>query len=251
MNIAKFTSPDFIIGKILVFGRAVVSAILLLIRKPSKESLRKVALILRVSPIYTMLSSERLSALYDIVQTINNGNVEGVIVECGTWNGGSAAMMAASCRNSKTSTLRRAFWLFDSFQGLPRPGEKDADEEKQSFFHGWNKGDPAKVKKIFEKLRLPIEDVKIIPGWFNETLKQTNILKIAVLHIDADWYDSVKVVLDSLYDKVVSGGIIVIDDYGRWQGAKMAVDDYLKEHDIKNVKLEKIDSSAVFFLKPV
>ena len=95
-----------------------------------------------------------------------------------------------------------------------------------------------------------MENVKIIAGWFDSTLSETDINTIAVLHIDADWYDSVKVALEKLYEKVVPDGFIVVDDYWLWQGCREAVKDYIKEHKIEGIVMKKVEC-AVYFQKPM
>ena len=237
MNIIKLITPDYITGRILYLGKAILDIFFLLIRKPSRQSLRFARLILQVTPRYTMVQSMRLIKLYDLVKEVNALNLAGDIVECGVWNGGSAAVMAVACRDDKIHPQKRSFWLFDSFKGLPKPGERDGENEKRFYFEGWTKGDVKNVKDVFNKLCLSLEDVKIIPGWFDSTLKVADVGQTAILHIDADWYESVKTVLENLYDKVIPGGFIVLDDYGRWEGCRAAVDDYIKEHNIKGVKI--------------
>jgi O-methyltransferase len=139
----------------------------------------------------------------------NLKNIPGDIVECGVWNGGSAAVMGVACYEGSTPS-RRKFWLFDSFQGLPRPGEHDGKFERDAYFQGWNRGEINKVNKIFTSLRIPLDELNIIPGWFEATLKETPIKEIAMLHVDVDWYDSVTTVLETLYCKVVPDGYIVL-----------------------------------------
>ena len=86
----------------------------------------------------------------------------------------------------------------------------------------------------------------------DETSEQTADLQtIALLHIDADWYASVKIVLETLYDKVVEGGFVVLDDYWRWPGCREAVTDYLKERQIQGVVLKRADWHGVYFQKPI
>lgn len=250
MNIFKLVTPDFVIGKILSVGKSVLDILLLLIRKPSKKPIQFAWLILQVKPKYTMLSTYRLINLYDLVQESNALDLSGDIVECGVWNGGSAAIMGVACRDDKTHFKTRKIWLFDSFQGLPRPGKRDGKRERNCYFEGWNKGDIEKVVKIFKKLGVSLENVKIIAGWFDSTLSAADINTIAVLHIDADWYNSVKVVLEKLYEKVVPGGFVVVDDYWLWQGCREAVKDYIKEHKIEGIVMKKIES-AVYFQKPM
>ena len=107
-----------------------------------------------------------------------------------------------------------------------------------------------KVKRIFRRFRLSLQHVNTVAGWFDETLQTAGVQTIALLHIDADWYASVKIVLETFYDKVVEGGFVVLDDYWRWPGYREAVTDYLKEHQIQGVVLKKADLHGVYFQKP-
>ena len=72
-----------------------------------------------------------------------------------------------------------------------------------------------------------------------------------MLHIDADWYDSVKVVLDTFYDKVIPGGFVVLDDYGLWQGCGQAVKDFIVERSIKDVVVKPIGRDGAYFQKAI
>src|SRR5437867_678284 len=128
MNITKLLAPDFISGKILVTGKAIFDIIALLVSNPSKQSLKFARLILQVKPTYTMVKNKNLINLYNLVKMVNSLNLHGDIVECGVWNGGSAATMGVACMEDKSlSNGARNLWLFDSFQGLPLPGERDGN----------------------------------------------------------------------------------------------------------------------------
>ena len=252
LNIIRLKNPDSILGKMLCLARMALELMILLIRKPSKRSARFARLTLQVTP-HTMVSTTRLINLYDLVQKANALNFPGDIVECGVWNGGSSAIMGVACQDDKTHFRERNLWLFDSFQGLPQPGERDGKAERDYYFEEWCKGDIRKVTKILDNLEVSLENVKIIAGWFDSTLSSIDInTQIAVLHIDADWYDSVKVVLEKLYDKVVQGGFIVLDDYYKWEGCKKAADQYLKEHKIGGIVLKQVNKrGAAYFQKPI
>ena len=167
------------------------------------------------------------------------------------WNGGSAAIMGVADRDDETSGKVRKLWLFDSFRGLPPPSNKDGKQARETYFQGWCQGEPEKVKRIFCRFRLSVQHVNIIAGWFDETLQTAGVQTIALLHIDADWYASVKIVLETFYDKVVEGGFVVLDDYWRWPGCREAVTDYLREHQIQGVVLKKADLHGVYFQKPL
>ena len=167
----------------------------------------------------------------NFLKKINSRRVEGDIVECGVYNGGSAAMMAAPQVSNKV----RHIWLFDSFEGLPLPTEDDGVYERENYHNGWCEGSIEKVKEIFQSIDFPNQRLHITKGWFENTLPRETqkIRQIALLHIDADWYESVKICLETFYPKVSKGGYIVIDDYGKWEGCKKAVDEYLSGNNIR------------------
>jgi O-methyltransferase len=193
---------------------------------------------------YTAVFVPRLVALYKLSEEINLRSLPGDIVECGVYNGGSAAIMASHC---ETSPVDRNVWLFDSFEGLPKPTDKDGDEAPA--YEGWCHGDLSKVKKVLRKLRIPESRVHIIKGWFQDTFPSVRIGDIAILHIDADWYESVKLCLEKFYDSVQPGGYIVLDDYGDWEGCRIATDEFLKQHSL-DVKLIQVDYTGYYFQKP-
>lgn len=250
MRLVHFLSPHFITGKIVITGKAIFDLFGLLIRNPSKESLRLAQLILQVKPTYTMVKNTCLINLYHLVRRVNALNLPGDIVECGVWNGGSAAIMGVANMEDRNSATSRKLWLFDSFQGLPSPGSQDGNIATESYFEGWLTGDVKKVERIFHKLHIPLDDVRIIPGWFEETLKTVPLTTISVLHIDADWYHSVKLVLEIFYDRVVSGGFIVFDDYGYWEGCNRAVEDFVSEKGIRGITISRIGPVGAYFQKP-
>jgi O-methyltransferase len=249
VNTIKLLSPDFAVGKALVKGKAILQAIYFIIRNPNRESIRIVNLILQVKPNFTMVRNNNLINLYRSVQIVNQEDLLGDIVECGVWNGGSAAVMGASCKEG-VSPKKRSIWLFDSFQGLPPPDERDSDKERKFYFNGWNKGNIDNVEVIFKDFGISLKDVHIVPGWFQSTLKSAPIKNIAILHIDADWYDSVKIVLDELFNKVVPNGFIVLDDYFYWQGCKKAVHDFFSENNINQSIIQEVGKDGAYFRKP-
>lgn len=250
MNIAKLLSPDFIIGKILISIKAIVDIALLVIMHPSKKSLSFAKLVFRVKPKFTMVRNENLRVLYDLVCRVDKLQLAGDIVECGVWNGGSAAIMGVALMEDPQRTQERTIWLFDSFRGLPSPGQKDGDFEKNFYFKGWSTGDAALVKEIFEKIGFPLEKIMIVPGWFDQTLKRSPVKDIVLLHIDADWYDSVKTALEAFFDRVVPGGFVVFDDYQYWQGCGQALTDFFSQRGIKGVSIERVGRQGAYFQKP-
>ncbi len=208
------------------------------------NSFRMMRLVYRVRG-YTAVFVPRLVALYKLSEEINQRSMPGDIVECGVYNGGSAAIMASLCEKSPVS---RSVWLFDSFEGLPKPTDKDGNEAPA--YEGWCHGDLSKVKEVLRKLRIPESRVHIVKGWFQDTFPKVEIPKIAILHIDADWYESVKLCLEKFYDSVQPGGYIVLDDYGDWEGCRVAADEFLKKRAI-DVKLIQVDYTGFYFQKPL
>jgi predicted O-methyltransferase YrrM len=193
----------------------------------------------------TMCSNARLRGLYHACQYVVSRDIPGDVVECGSAQGGSAALMALTLRRMKS---RRKMWLFDTFEGLPAPSAQDPDFEVAELFTGTCVGTLEEVRELFQRLNVA-DDVEFVKGLFQETLPASSVSAIAVLHIDGDWYESVKVCLNVLYDKVVPGGMIQLDDYGYWQGARKAVDEFLAQREIR-VPLQRLDYSGRFLIKP-
>ena len=194
---------------------------------------------------YTMCSNARLRALYEGIRYVVNTNVPGDVVECGCAKGGSAALMALALRKFAS---RRTMWLFDTFRGLPAPTIEDPDYEIANLYAGSCVGSLEEVKHLFKTLQIT-DELRFVPGLFQSTLPTAPIAQIALLHIDGDWYESVKACLENLYDKVVPDGIIQFDDYGYWKGAKKAVDEFFDARGV-NPTLRRLDYSGRVLMKP-
>jgi len=182
---------------------------------------------------YTMVGLDRLKKLRELIRRLDEEGVAGDIVECGTCNGGSGALMAHTVSQGSRP---RHVWLLDSFQGLPPATEQDGADAQQ--WTGFCRGSQSSVRSVLQKLAVPEQSVTLVPGWFNETLPTLEVGEIALLHIDADWYESVLDVLEALYDRVVDGGYVVLDDYGYWEGCSRAWKDFC---DRRGLQLELID----------
>jgi hypothetical protein len=218
---------------------------------------RKLILFKKVYP-YTMVTYKKLSNIYDLSKLVEKEKMEGAFVECGVWKGGCAAVAAFNAKEAKSN---RKIWLFDSFEGLPEPTKEDgivAKEYSDNKAEGKLKaidrcvGPIEDVKKIFfDVLKINPEDVVIKKGWFQNTLpvEKNKIGPIAILRLDGDWYESTKCCLDNLYDNVVSGGYVVEDDYGHWEGSRKAIDEFLKRKGLSPI-IVKIDYAGIYFKKP-
>lgn len=171
---------------------------------------------------YTMLSRQRLIALERSVQSMVRGRVVGDIVECGTAAGGSAALMALWLKRLGSD---KTVYVFDTFEGLPPPTSDDPDYEKACQYTGRCRGELDEVKDLFQQLGV-LDRAVFIKGDFRDTLPGCGINRIALLHLDGDWYASTKVCLTYFYDRVEPGGVVHVDDYGAWQGCRKAVDEF-------------------------
>lgn len=173
-------------------------------------------------------------------------NIKGCIVECGVWKGGMIAAMA------DVLGKERDYFLFDSFEGLPKTKEIDGNAAIawQNNIQSPYYFDNCKIEMNFAEKAMQIssaEKYKIVKGWFSETLPKFNH-KIAILRLDGDWYDATMECLDCLYNQVNKGGIIIIDDYYTWDGCSSAVHDFLSKNKLLD-KIKQSGNGACFIIK--
>lgn len=192
---------------------------------------------------HTLVGPERLHNLFVLANRIETEKIPGDVLECGVCNGGTAALLAYSATHSK---LGRTVWLLDSFQGMPETSEIDGEAAKAHI--GKEKGDIARVNELLKSVGVNSRRVRILPGWFTETFPSVSAGQIALLNIDADWYESVKLCLETFYDRVSPGGFISIDDYGHWPGCRAAVDEFFEKRGL-TYPLQKVDYTAHWFQK--
>ncbi len=194
---------------------------------------------------YTMCGNARLRGLFHAVEHVVTNRIPGDLVECGTARGGSAALMGLALKHFGAS---RTVWVFDTFEGLPPPTAGDPDQARAGRYTGACRGNLEEVEAFFHRTGI-LGNCKLVKGLFRDTLPGCAVRTIAVLHLDCDWYESLKVCLDQLYDRVSSGGIIQIDDYGHWEGARKAVDAFLDRRGL-NVHLRRLDYTGRQVVKP-
>lgn len=192
---------------------------------------------------YTLVGPERIHNLFVLAQRIEQEEVPGDVIECGVCNGGTAALLARSATHSR---LNRTVWLLDSFQGMPETTSEDGEAAKAQI--GKEVGDPGRVRKVLEEVGANMSRVRIVPGWFQDTFPSVSASRIALLNVDADWYESVKLCLETFYDRVMVGGFISFDDYGHWPGCRKAVDEFFQSRQLP-YKLQQVDYTAHWFRK--
>lgn len=200
---------------------------------------------------HTHASVEYLLQLYTLTESVCKENITGHIVECGAWRGGSSAIMLYRERQLRNKSN---IYIFDSFEGFPEPKSIEIDGLKaQKIKTGelsWLKADVNDVILLLKRLKIYDNRVHIVKGWFDQTVIQASIDKISLLNIDADLYESNKVVLENLYHHVEKGGFVVNNDYGDiWIGAKKATDEFLTKQPV-TPKLVKIKKGGIYLRKP-
>jgi O-methyltransferase len=206
---------------------------------------------------YTMTTPPRVYALVRAVEYVVTRGVAGAIVECGVWRGGS--MMAAALTLLRLGVTDRELYLYDTFAGMPPPEEADttrsgvraadllAQEDEDS--HIWAIASLADVRAAVLSVGYPEERIHFVEGLVEETLPAAAPKEIALLRLDTDWYRSTKHELEQLYPRLAPGGVLILDDYGHWQGARRAVDEYFAENGI-TVLLNRVDGTARIGVKP-
>jgi O-methyltransferase len=159
-------------------------------------------------------------------------DVPGAVVECGTWRGGMIAALAEVLHAGPD----REFVLFDSFEGLPPASDIDGEramEWQRSIARSHLDNLNADVTEAQTSMRMANVDARVVKGWFDETVPTyaAERPRIALLRLDGDWYDSTMTCLVHLFPLVVSGGMVIIDDYESFDGCTRAVHDYLSQTD--------------------
>jgi hypothetical protein len=209
---------------------------------------------------YTMTTVARIEAVCSATEYILKYDIPGAFVESGVWMGGSS--MAAASTLVKHGVTDREMYLFDTFEGIPAPGEHDGLVGDWRSLEEWwqtenSKPDSAPfldapVEKVRSNMALTgydLDRVHLVPGLVQETLPVSAPKQIAFLRLDTDYYESTKVEMELLFPRLAVGGVLIIDDYGFTTGARKAVDEYLADYP-QPVFLHRIDSSGRLVIKP-
>lgn len=145
----------------------------------------------------------------------------------------------------------RKIWAADSFEGLPRPSAKeDSGYDFSKAKYPVLAISLEKVMEAFARYGLLFENLIFLRGWFRNTLPKAPVEKLALLRLDGDLYESTKDALENMYDKVVPGGFIIIDDYNVFEPCKRAVNEFREKRGIRDV-LVTIDPSSVYWRKGI
>jgi hypothetical protein len=197
---------------------------------------------------YTTSPRDRVAALHSAVEYIDRVHIPGAIVETGVWRGGS--MMVAALTLLDLGSIERDLYLFDTFAGMPEPTDVDRSGGTPALptwreHPDWMMASEADVRRAMLSTGYPEGRVHLVRGMVEETIPLEAPEQIALLRIDTDWYSPVRHSLEHLYPRLQSGGILILDDYGAWEGARKAVDEFFNG----SVFLQRIDYTARLVLK--
>ena len=191
--------------------------------------------IIRAVRPYTMTNVEKLYAVIMAARYVSQHDIPGAVVECGVWRGGSMHAMARAL--DAAGSHDRDLYLFDTFEGMTEPGPRDrrsdgrqAAELMASYgktSRVWAYASLEDVQEGFGHVPYPQEKVHFVKGPVEQTIPGEAPERIAVLRLDTDWYESTAHELTHLYDRLVPGGVLLLDDYGWWQGSREAVDEFV------------------------
>jgi O-methyltransferase len=206
---------------------------------------------------HTMTPPPRIYALARAIEYVVAREVPGAVVECGVWRGGS--MMAAALTLRRLGATDRELFLFDTFAGMTAASEEDVNAAGVRAANALPDaaGDSDlkaaagldDVRDAMYSVDYPRERIHLVEGPVEATLPGAAPEEIALLRLDTDWYASTKHELEHLYPRLAAGGVLILDDYGYWRGARRAIDEYVQENDVR-LLLNRIDNSARMAVKP-
>ncbi len=205
----------------------------------------------------TMTSMERIFGLIEAVKYVTKFNIPGDIVECGVWKGGS--MMAVAKTLVRANDTSRQLYLYDTYEGMSEPTEADAnfqnesaksllDKSDKGTSHVWAYSALETVQQGMVATNYPTGNIHYVKGKVEDTIPKEVPEKIALLRLDTDWYESTKHELIHLFPRLQAGGVLIIDDYGFWKGARKAVDEYFAENNIR-ILLCRMDNTGRIAIK--
>lgn len=207
----------------------------------------------------TMTSIERMYALWQAVRHVESAGIAGDLVECGVWRGGSA--MLAAITLLELGDTERVLHLYDTFAGMSEPTERDRDPSGASMADEWQThagrvDDPvfaygalSVVQANMRSTGWPEDRVRYLEGKVEDTIPAHLPERVALLRLDTDWYESTRHELEHLWDLLTPGGVLIVDDYGHWAGARQAVDEFFAARDDAPL-LTRIDYTGRIGVKP-
>jgi O-methyltransferase len=212
---------------------------------------------------HTMTSVARLDAVVQSVRHCVRRELPGDFAECGVWRGGSVLAMILTLQDMGAPP--RDIHLYDTFEGMTEPTELDTSALDGSALEIWKEAqadgarawpemfgpdvfDERSVRATLLATGYPEERIHIVKGRVEDTIPAHAPEALALLRLDTDWYESTRHELHELYPRLADGGVLIIDDYGHWEGARRAVDEYFSQH-APPVLLNRIDYTGRVAIK--
>lgn len=167
---------------------------------------------------HNFFSMERKFALRELARHVQS--IEGDVAECGSYVGVSSWFIANEICGAD-------FFLFDSFEGLSSPSEKDQSPES---VQQWEEGDLSVGEAVIKKRLSPFDNIHVMKGWIPDRFVEVGGREFKLVHIDVDLYEPTLASLEFFYERMVPGGVIVMDDYGfeNCPGAYAAANEFMK-----------------------
>ena len=220
------------------------------------EATEEIINIINISKKFSMTGEKRMYLLCEAVRQVKEKNLKGDFVECGVWKGGNIILLNKLC---EIYNLDKKIYAYDTFDGMSEPEVVDKDYKNNLAQVLMNenvkssKNDNIHCFSSYDEVHQNVNkfsntsNVKFIKGKVEDTLKIKSNLpaEISILRLDTDFYSSTKIELETLYERLVSGGILIIDDYGHWQGARKAVDEFFT----KKPWLHVVDYTCRYVIK--
>lgn len=215
---------------------------------------------------YTMTSPLRIEAVAQAVRYCVRAGIPGDFAECGVWRGGS--VMAMLLALLELGVDDRDVWLYDTFEGMTAPTAEDTSAyEQESALATWqqasNKGEQAwggmfnqqifnqdDVRAALLQTGYPQARLHFVKGPVEATIPATLPQQLALLRLDTDWYESTRHEMQHLYPLLQQSGVLIIDDYGHWQGCRKAVDEYFAADAVTPAMLHRVDYTGRIAIKP-
>lgn len=218
----------------------------------------------RVRP-YTMTTTLRIEAVAQATRYCIQAGIPGSFAECGVWRGGSVMTMLLVLL--ELGVTDRDVYLYDTFEGMTAPTQEDTSAFEEAALSTWERagksGDQAwnayfndevfnldDVRAALLETGYPEERLHFIKGAVEETIPGTLPASLALLRLDTDWYESTRHEMQYLYPLLQRSGVLIIDDYGHWQGCRKAIDEYFAQSDVTPALLHRIDYTGRAAIKP-
>jgi hypothetical protein len=207
---------------------------------------------------FTMTSIERMYALYAAIKHLVRFDVPGDVVECGVWRGGSS--MLAALTLDAVGDRQRSIHLYDTFAGMSEPEGRDRstygesavttwEDHRAGAINEWAYSPLEEVRRNMLSTGFPAERLRFVQGKVEDTIPGTVPERISLLRLDTDWFSSTYHELQHLYPLLSPGGVLILDDYGYWAGARQATDRFMVESGVE-MFLNRIDITGRIGVRP-